>query len=135
MPQRRPIESLAFLIDGDGDTVMRADASGALDLVLVEDDEEVVQSLRLALLTRLGEDILHPDIGLPLDRIAAIGDATYAAGTVARSILQDDRIASASDVEADFPSEEDRAIRRLLVRAHAVLKDGGNVVVEADLGA
>lgn len=122
MPAREPIKSVAFQLDDDGDVQFR-EVDGVLDIVLVEDDDEVIQSISLALLTHLKEDKLHPDIGLPVRTIIALGDESYTAGAIARAIAQDDRIASVDAVTVRF-DDADRAERVAHATVDISLKDG-----------
>lgn len=128
---RIPIPSIALQVDDNGQVVFATDDNGVLDAVPIYDDAEVIQAIRLLLRTRLGEDLLHPTMGLPLDVMLAVGDPNYIAGAVARAILVDDRIASVKNVVVDI----DHHLRKATVSLIVVLKNGNTVEVEETLGA
>lgn len=122
---REPIDSLSFLLDDEGDVVFR-ETDGVLDIVLVEGDDEVIQSLTIALLTHLEEDRLHPDVGLPVKTIVALGDPNFTAGAISRAILQDDRIENVDRVDVRF-DDADRAERVAHADVDFTLKDGRTI--------
>lgn len=79
----------------DGDLVI--DENG--DIVMVEDDEELAQSIRMVLQTRKGEFFLDPDHGLVFDNLLGKeASQDEAHEDIVEAVSQEERIASVEEV-------------------------------------
>jgi len=107
----------------DGDLVV--DENG--DIVMVEDDEELAQSVRMVLQTRKGEFFLEPDHGLVFDNLLGKeADLAKAHEDIVEAVLQEERIASVEDVIfTDNPQDRTRSVSLEMRKT-----DGGTLSLE-----
>lgn len=125
----------AFLLDSDGRFVIQEDADGNKDFQMVEDIECIEQDMRIRLQTTLGEDVLHPEVGLPFDRIAR-GTNSYLEDRLRIAVELDDdidhvtEVLSGSELEEDFPAEGGGRTRNIPTQVKAITVDGDQVAVE-----
>jgi phage baseplate assembly protein W len=132
MPLPQKNNGLSFLLDATGDVVIEENEDGILDAVLVVDEDEIVQSLQLVLTTRLGEDDLHPTMGLPLRDMIAVGTDEFIRTVVVNALLFDNRVDTAEVISIE---DEDEGKRIRSIVSSATLKDGRTLTVQAYYGA
>ena len=109
------------IVDGD----LMIDENG--DIVMVEGDEELAQSVRMILETRKGEFFLEPDHGLVFDNLLGKeADLAKAHEDIVEAVLQEERIASVEDVIfTDNQQERTRSVSLKMQKT-----DGGTLSLE-----
>ncbi|KHD86379.1 hypothetical protein NG54_03445 [Heyndrickxia ginsengihumi] len=106
----------------DGDIVIE---NG--DVVMVEDDEELAQSLRIVLGTRKGEFALEPDHGLTFDNILGKQANEFEArDDIIEALSQDDRVSAVTGITF----ADDRTKRRRSISISVQKEDGTEIDVE-----
>jgi len=114
------IPGTSIQLDHDYDLQLSAQPDGKRTLTLVGGRDELEQSLRIRLLTRLGEDPFAPDVGLPLRRMIQSGAPEYIEGNIQRCLLADPRVLSASALV----TSRDGLTRTNTVEAKVTTSDG-----------
>lgn len=104
---------------------------GGIDFDLVDGREEVEQAIRLRLQTRLGEDILSPQVGVPFHDLVGIFNPTLISALITQSLVRDPRIENISGMTITLP-EENRATRIAEVSFTVKLK-GGDALTISDI--
>lgn len=128
----------AFKVNEDGCYILAEDAFGNLDFQMVEDVECVEQDLRIRLKTTLGEDFLHPEVGIPFARIwnatnSYLEDRYRIAAGLDPDIGEVVDVASGSAVEEGAPDEGGDRKRTTPVEVLAVTTDDQEVFFEGEV--
>jgi len=106
----------------DGDIVIE---NG--NVVMVEDDEDLAQSVEMVLGTRKGEFFLDPDHGLSFDNLLGKqADEFEARDDIIEAISQEDRVSAVTDISFI----DDRSARKRSVKVTVQKQDG----TEIDIG-
>lgn len=96
------------------------------DIVMVEDDEELAQSIQSILQTRKGEFFLEPDHGLSFDNLLGKqANQHEARDDIIEAVSQEPRVAAVTDVVIS----DDRKIRKRSVIVTIQKEDGTQVEV------
>ena len=128
----------AFRIDTNGRIALTEDVNGNIDFEMVDDIDCVEQDIIIRLRTTLGEDILHPEVGLPFQRIWN-GTNAYLADRINIAVGLDDDIATVfsvragSDVDPDFVPEGGGRTRGIPVDVVAISTDAQEVTITEEL--
>jgi phage baseplate assembly protein W len=112
----------------DGDIVI--DENG--DIVMVEDDEELAQSVRSILETRKGEFFLEPNHGVSFDNLLGKqANQHEARDDIIEAVSQEARVAAVTEVVIT----DDRKTRKRSVNVTVQKEDGTQVEVgEVNIG-
>lgn len=120
------VEATKAALPDAGTTLLSSTESSVIPTAfkVIEGVEEVGQALRLRLATRLGEDRVSQDYGLPKAQMVGLFDPDFTAAAFRTCILQDPRVLDVPDVEVGYHDDTDRANRVVTVRCEVNLRDG-----------
>lgn len=110
MTHNKGTTGIALALDAAGDIMLTTNENGGIDFKLVDGRLEVEQAIRICLQTRLGEDTLSPQVGLPFHEMVGIFNPTFIAAIITQALVTDPRIQSVESVEVVLP-DEGRATR------------------------
>ncbi|MFP7414370.1 DUF2634 domain-containing protein [Priestia filamentosa] len=106
----------------DGDLVIEDN-----NLIMVEDDEELAQSVKSVLQTRKGEFFLDEEHGMSFDNILGkVADQAATRDDIIEAVSQEERIRSVTDVSfSDNPKTRIREVKMTLEK-----EDGAELELE-----
>jgi phage baseplate assembly protein W len=127
-------------IDANGDMIIRSvigEVLNAETAVLeqgvvrqytpyISGKEEVKQAITIRLLTRLGEDVLEPSMGLPIRSMILVNDDEYIRGAIRSCVLREPRVADVGQIDL----ERDPVTRQCKVSFTVQLRDTTNLRIE-----
>lgn len=112
-----------FRVDA-GQLVLIENESGHLTFDVIDGVDSVAQRLGILLQTRLGEDPLHPTIGMPVPSIIGSVSPTYMQGVTTGALKQDPAVLTVDEVQVQVLNP---LTRQRKIRAKFTL-DAGQVV-------
>lgn len=101
---------IAFALDDDGDIRLVNVPGGGVDIALVEGQGEVEQAIRIRLQTRISEDPISPEVGLPVDQLVGLYTPEYISAIITQALLRDPRVKGIATMDIKLP-DENRANR------------------------
>lgn len=117
----------SWKLDGTGDFVFDSNRT----MQMVEDDDELVQAVRVAIQTNLGEWFINPLFGF--DRFDVLGqnyDVERITDDITYAMSQVDRVDTVDDIYTEFDSEK----RKLLISYVFTKVDGDQLADTVEMG-
>jgi len=104
------------------------------DIAMIDNDEELIQSIKMLLSIRKGESSLDPEVGLSYNNVLGkSANQEEARDDIIEALSQDDRVASVTDIMFidDFKNSRTRKISLTIEKA-----DGSELTInEVELNA
>lgn len=120
----------AIKLGPDGDLLLKTNPGGGIDFDIVENEAEAEQAIRIHLLTRQGEELFDPAMGLPVPEIVGLLDESFIEGSIRAALQRDPRVDAVGDMEMEL----DPKTRVVTVSFSVRLKDGGQVAIQSKIG-